>query len=113
MPVCPAPDALPLNSVTFVRMNVRTLIVAHPDKIYRVCILAPDMPARSWMKSYDSKLTMVAELRSMELMTAREASEALESDFETRDATFVVHARTAPHVLNAAGFEEKKPTFVN
>ena len=59
------------------------------------------------------KLTMVVELRSMDLMTTPEVSQALESNFETRDATFVVHASTDPHVLKAAGFEEKKPTFVN
>jgi len=59
------------------------------------------------------KLTMVVELRSMDLMTADEASEAPESDFETRDATFIVHASTEPYVLNTAGFEEKKPTFLN
>ena len=95
-------------------MDVRVIIVSHPDATYQVCVLAPEqLPVRSWMRMYDSKLLCMTELRSIDLLTPIEADDALATDFEGRDAVLVARTHTDPDTLSAAGFIEREKDFIN
>lgn len=93
-------------------MNVRVLIVL-ADEGYRVRILAPGPPVRSWLKVYASKLLCMTELRCVKLLTPAESEEALEDDFDSTGGMLVFQANVDIEILRAAGFVEQKKSFVN
>jgi hypothetical protein len=74
-------------------MDARLLIVWHPTYIYQACVLAPGL-ARSWMKTYDSKLECITELRCIDLLTPSNADEVLTSDFDVKDHILIISTAT-------------------
>lgn len=93
-------------------MDVRVLIVL-ADAGYRVRILAPDPPVRSWLKIYNSKPVCMTELRCMNLITPSESAEALDDDFDNTGGMLVFQTNTSIEVLRAGGFIEQKNEYVN
>jgi hypothetical protein len=94
-------------------MDVRVMIVSHPNHVYQVGILAPEPVLRSWSKTYDSKLSCVTELKILDLLTPDEADETLGSDFDIKDRILIARSETDPVTLEEAGFLELKPDVVN
>lgn len=93
-------------------MDVRVLIVL-ADAGYRVRVLAPDPPVRSWLKIYESKPLCMTELRCLNLITPSEAEEALDDDFDNTGAMLVFQTDTNVEVLRAADFVEQKEDRAN
>ena len=94
-------------------MDVRIIIVSHPNHTYQVGILAPEPVARGWSKTYDSKLGCVTELKILDLLTPGEADETLASDFDIRDTLVIARSTTDPLTLVEAGFRELGKDRVN
>lgn len=74
--------------------------------------MAPEA-ARGWIKTYDSKLECLNELRCIDLLTPSDADEVLAGYFDVRDTILIVRTETDPETLNDAGFTENKLSKVN
>jgi len=93
-------------------MDVRVLISQSLEG-FRVCVLAPGPPCRSWLKVYDSKEESFDELEDFELAPPDEIAEARESDFDKRFAMMVIRSEVEPAALDEAGFIEQVKATVN
>jgi hypothetical protein len=87
-------------------MDIRLLIVGHPTNIYQAFVLDPEN-ARSWIKTYESKIECMTDLRCIDLLTPAVADEALASDFDVMDRILILQSDTDPETLEEAGFQEK------
>jgi hypothetical protein len=65
------------------------------------------------MKTYDSKLECVTELRCIDLLTPSDADEVFTSDFDVKDHILIIRAVTNAETLLEAGFTEKVPDQIN
>ena len=80
---------------------------------YRVMVLVPGPPCRSWNKVYDSKAHCLTELAYVELAPQGEVAEAMEMELSGEIAAIVMRSDVDPAVLRAAGFVEEHPEYVN
>ncbi|MBB5056056.1 hypothetical protein HDF16_000725 [Granulicella aggregans] len=93
-------------------MNVR-LLITQTHEGYKVCVLAPESPSRSWFKVYESKAHCLTELAYVEIASPGEIAEALNTDLDGNIAMLVLHSDVEPSVLRAAGFTEQILEYVN
>ena len=93
-------------------MDVRVIIMSHPDGSCQVSVLAPNT-TRSWIKKYRYKQFCLNELISVGLLTHSEKAEEEASNLANRDRMFVVHTKIEPEVLRVAGFVEQKKEVVH
>lgn len=93
-------------------MNVR-LLISESQEGYKVCVLAPELPSRSWIKEYETKADCLTELAYVEIAPPGEIAEALNTDLEDSIAMLVLESDVDPAVLRAAGFTEKVLEYVN
>jgi hypothetical protein len=101
-----------LQTASKLNMDIRLLIVGHPTNIYQAFVLAPEN-ARSWIKTYESKIECMTDLRCIDLLTPEVADEALANDFDVMDRILILPSDTDPVTLKDAGFTEKTPELVN
>jgi len=93
-------------------MDTRLLIVPATEG-YRVHVLAPGKPTRSWLKVYRTKSFCICELLCAELISAEESEEALSEDFDCNCSMLVFQKDVPLDVLRAIGFVEQKIYLVN
>jgi hypothetical protein len=92
-------------------IDVRVLIIPSIGG-YRVRVLAPGPPARSWLKVYVSKLSCMSELECARL-AAGESNELLQSDFDVRGTMLVIHTKADSNMLSTLGFVEQNHDHIN
>ena len=61
-----------------------TLLIVRADDGYRVRVIVPGPPMRSWLKVYESKSLCLAELRYLGFLMPEDALEATANDFDTQ-----------------------------
>lgn len=84
------------------------LLITRATEGYRVLVLAPAKPVRSWLKVYQTKSFCICELLCAELINPEESEEALSEDFDS-NCTMLVFQKNVPlDVLRAIGFVEQK-----
>lgn len=93
-------------------IDVRVLII-QPFDGYRVRILAPGPPKRSWLKVYGSKLSCVSELECAKLAATGESNEVLQSDFDISGTMLIIHTKADFDMLRVLGFIEIKQAHIN
>jgi hypothetical protein len=93
-------------------IDVRVLIIRSFDG-YRVRVLAPAPPTRSWLKVYPSKVLCLTELESAKLAATGESNELLNSDFDTKGTMLVIHTKTDSDLLTTLGFVEQRQLRTN
>jgi len=93
-------------------MDVRLLIAKHPTDSYQACVLGPEF-VRGWIKTYESKLECVTDLRVLDILGPEVADEVLVDDFDVKDRILIIRTETNPETLNEAGFAEKKREVLN
>jgi hypothetical protein len=93
-------------------IDVRVLIIRSIDG-YRVRVLAPGPPARSWLKVYVSKLSCMSELEWARLAATGESNELLQSDFDVRGTMLVIHTKADSDMLTMLGFVEQRQLRTN
>jgi len=93
-------------------MDVRVIIMSHPDGSCQVSVLAPNT-TRSWIKNYRYKQLCLNELISVGLLTHSEKAEEEASNLANKDRMFVIHTRIELEVLRVAGFVEQNKEVVH
>lgn len=84
-------------------MDVRVIIMSHPDGSCQVSVLVPNT-TRSWIKKYRYKRLCLNELISVGLLTHSEKAEEEASNLANKDRMFVMHTKIDLDVLRVAGF---------
>jgi hypothetical protein len=80
---------------------------------YRVMVLVPGPPCRSWNKVYESKAHCLTEIAYVELAPPGEVAEAMETELGGEIAAIMIRSDVEPMVLRAAGFVEDVKEYVN
>jgi hypothetical protein len=93
-------------------MDVRVIIMSHPDGSCQVSVLAPNT-TRSWIKKYRYKQLCLNELISVGLLTHSEKAEEEASNLANKDRMFVIHTKIDLEVLRVAGFVEQNKEVVH
>ena len=93
-------------------MDVRVIIMSHPDGSCQVSVLAPNT-TRSWIKKYRYKQLCLNELISVGLLTHSEKAEEEASNLDNKDQMFVIHTKIELEVLRVAGFIEQNKEVVH
>jgi hypothetical protein len=93
-------------------MDVRVIIMSHPDGSCQVSGLAPNT-TRSWIKKYRYKQLYLNELISVGLLTHSEKAEEEASNLANKDRMFVMHTKIELEVLRVAGFVEQNKEVVH
>jgi hypothetical protein len=93
-------------------MDVRVIIMSHPDGSCQLSVLAPNT-TRSWIKKYRYKQLCLNELISVGLLTHSEKAEEEASNLANKDRMFVMHTKIELEVLRVAGFVEQNKEVVH
>jgi hypothetical protein len=93
-------------------MDVRVIIMSHPDGSCQLSVLAPNT-TRSWIKKYRYKQLCLNELISIGLLTHSEKVEEEASNLANKDRMFVIHTKIELEVLRVAGFVEQNKEVVH
>jgi hypothetical protein len=90
-----------------------TLLLTLAEEGYRVLVIEPGPPTRTWLRFYPTKRLCMGELHHFDLMTSDEAADAMLGDFDERGGMLVFDTETDDPTLAEAGFESGTTPSIN